>query len=215
MRRASPAQIKAARALLNWSQEELAEAARVSISTIRTLELGKIPRAVTLQDICKTIEHNGLEFIDGEGVRRRDFDIFSFKGEDSCDRFFEDIYKTIERYNTSVLVLSKSERILTQKCGADYRSNLNRLEELHEKTDVKCLLMDVSKPSLGKRPFPCRALQQCSCGASSCFVYGDKYAHVLTDGLLNFMVVIFSIASVAQRERKDFLSLWENAAPIA
>jgi hypothetical protein len=29
------------------------------------------------------------------------------------------------------------------------------------------------------------------------------------------MVVIFSIASVAQRERKDFLSLWENAAPIA
>ena len=69
MRPVSAGQIKAARALLDWSQEDLAEAACISVSTIRTMELGKIPRIGTLQDICETLKNNGLEFTEGEGVR--------------------------------------------------------------------------------------------------------------------------------------------------
>jgi len=38
-------QIKAARALLDWSQEKLAEAAGLSVAMVRKLELGSILRA--------------------------------------------------------------------------------------------------------------------------------------------------------------------------
>jgi transcriptional regulator with XRE-family HTH domain len=69
-------QIKAARALLNWSQEQLAEAALVSIPTIKRLEANDGPlggRGQTVEKILNSIRRAGIEFIDenggGPGVR--------------------------------------------------------------------------------------------------------------------------------------------------
>jgi transcriptional regulator with XRE-family HTH domain len=70
-------QIKAARALLAWSQEELAAAADVSIPTIKRLEAIDGPlggRNETADKIRKALQHAGVEFIDengGPGVRLR------------------------------------------------------------------------------------------------------------------------------------------------
>lgn len=62
--------IKAARALLNWSQDELAVAARLSIATIRKLEAGFVsPRGKTNDAVRGAFENAGLEFIEPEGVR--------------------------------------------------------------------------------------------------------------------------------------------------
>jgi transcriptional regulator with XRE-family HTH domain len=71
-------QIKAARALLGWSQDQLAAAANVSIPTIKRLEandglLGG--RADTGAKIEAALKRAGVEFIDenggGPGVRLR------------------------------------------------------------------------------------------------------------------------------------------------
>ena len=71
-------QIKAARALLDWSQEQLAAAAVVSIPTIKRLEANDGPlggRGQTVEKILKSMEAAGVEFIDenggGPGVRLR------------------------------------------------------------------------------------------------------------------------------------------------
>jgi transcriptional regulator with XRE-family HTH domain len=63
-------QIKAARALLDWSQQELATAAGVSIPTIKRLEaqdglLGG--RSETGKKIRFALEAAGVEFIDENG----------------------------------------------------------------------------------------------------------------------------------------------------
>jgi len=71
-------QLKAARSLIGWSQEELASAADVSLPTIKRLEaadglLGG--RQATADKIRIALEKAGLEFIDenggGLGVRLR------------------------------------------------------------------------------------------------------------------------------------------------
>ena len=69
-------QIKAARALLGWSQEELASAADISLPTIKRLEAGEgglSGRRSTAQKIQAALESAGIEFIDenggGPGVR--------------------------------------------------------------------------------------------------------------------------------------------------
>jgi transcriptional regulator with XRE-family HTH domain len=71
-------QIKAARALLGWSQDELASAANVSIPTIKRLEAQDGPlggRTDTGDKIAAALEKAGIEFIDenggGPGVRVR------------------------------------------------------------------------------------------------------------------------------------------------
>ena len=71
-------QIKAARALLAWSQEQLAAAANMSIPTIKRLEANDGPlggRTDTADKIEEALEKAGIEFIDenggGPGVRLR------------------------------------------------------------------------------------------------------------------------------------------------
>jgi DNA-binding XRE family transcriptional regulator len=71
-------QVKAARSLLAWSQEQLAAAAAVSIPTIKRLEAQDGPlggRDETGIKIRSALESAGIEFIDenggGPGVRLR------------------------------------------------------------------------------------------------------------------------------------------------
>ena len=64
-------QIKAARALLNWGQRELAEAAKLSIPTIKRVEAsrGAIRSTYsTVLAIQAALESAGIEFIDDNGI---------------------------------------------------------------------------------------------------------------------------------------------------
>jgi transcriptional regulator with XRE-family HTH domain len=69
-------QCRAARGLLDWSQQDLADRAGVGIVTVRQLEAGSNePRRATLEVIRRAFESAGVEFIDenggGPGVRLR------------------------------------------------------------------------------------------------------------------------------------------------
>jgi len=71
-------QLKAARTLIGWSQEELAAAADVSLPTIKRLEAAEGwlgGRQTTSHRIRTALEKAGVEFIDenggGPGVRLR------------------------------------------------------------------------------------------------------------------------------------------------
>ena len=64
----TPAQCRAARGLLDWTQQELADQARVGVVTVRQLEAGDVtPRRATLQVIRRAFELAGVELIEGNG----------------------------------------------------------------------------------------------------------------------------------------------------
>jgi predicted transcriptional regulator len=59
----SPEQVRAARNWLAWTQAELAEKARVGLSTIKDLESGKrTPIANNLEAIQRALESGGITF---------------------------------------------------------------------------------------------------------------------------------------------------------
>jgi transcriptional regulator with XRE-family HTH domain len=70
-------QVKAARAWLDLSQDDLAEKSAVTRRTIQDFESRKrIPQARTLRDLQQALEDEGIEFIfsgeRGIGIRERD-----------------------------------------------------------------------------------------------------------------------------------------------
>ena len=68
----TPAQCRAARALIGWSQDELATASKVAKATIANFELAKrAPYERTLNDLRASLEAAGVEFTNGDqpGVR--------------------------------------------------------------------------------------------------------------------------------------------------
>ena len=80
-------QIKAARALLAWSQEDLAERSGVSVPTIKRLEALEGPiggRTDTADKIAAALEAGGVEFTNGgqQGVRMRADRTYGFLYDD-------------------------------------------------------------------------------------------------------------------------------------
>lgn len=72
----TPAQCRAARGLINWSQQQLADAARVGVVTVRQFETGASqPRNATLDVLQRALEAAGVIFVaengEGPGVRLR------------------------------------------------------------------------------------------------------------------------------------------------
>lgn len=70
----TPAQCRAARGLVDWSQADLASAANVGLSTLRNFEAGRsIPMANNLSAIRTALEAAGVIFVaengEGPGVR--------------------------------------------------------------------------------------------------------------------------------------------------
>jgi transcriptional regulator with XRE-family HTH domain len=62
----TPAQCRAARALLNWTQEDLVRECKITKKTIADFERGATsPRSQTLIQIIAAFEAAGIEFING------------------------------------------------------------------------------------------------------------------------------------------------------
>ena len=73
----TPAMSRAARSLIDWTQQQLADTARVGLSTVKAFEIGRsVPVTNNLSAIRTALEGAGIEFIPenggGAGVRLRE-----------------------------------------------------------------------------------------------------------------------------------------------
>ena len=69
----TPATCRSGRALLNWSQAQLATAARVGLSTVKNFEAERaVPIRNNLDAMQRALEAAGIEFLEGDGVRLRE-----------------------------------------------------------------------------------------------------------------------------------------------
>lgn len=63
-------QIRAGRALLNWTQQQVADAAIVSLNAVRRLEKEEgDPRVSTVLSVEQALRKAGIEFLADDGVR--------------------------------------------------------------------------------------------------------------------------------------------------
>ncbi|MDR3614070.1 MAG: helix-turn-helix transcriptional regulator [Candidatus Obscuribacterales bacterium] len=210
----SAGQIKMARALLEWSQEDLAEKTRLSISTIRSMELGFAPRPSTAREIRSVIENAGLEFTDGEGVRRR-FDLEFYNGSDSCEKLLDDMLKTVAQKGGGIAGFVRSQEMMLQSLGIFQRDDLYRMERLCKTASIKCVLSESAVASFAMPPIQFRLIAEPSSSASYFYVYGNKHVMILPRDNGCFQFVVLALAHQAESYQKHFQALWDQALPVS
>jgi DNA-binding XRE family transcriptional regulator len=205
-------QIKAARALLDWSQEDLAVKAQLSLNTIRKLEMGCVaPRSDTARTIRQAMENAGIEFLDHEGVRRKFEDLKDFRGAQACERFYCDLLRTAIESNGEILASVESETFFMRCCGMAENYS-KRLEQMNAVASVKCLTGVTPKFLSGV--LECRVIPKQLRGPLNYFVYGDQHAFALRDNGNDIRFIIFKSIHLAMQYRQQFLDQWESAALI-
>lgn len=205
-------QIKAARALLDWSQEDLAEATNLSIATIRKLELGYIsPRSSTTDVLRQALEGAGIEFTDAEGVRRRQEEIKIYQGAHGCLSFFEDIVATSKKSGSELLAVASSDLALSYLFGAEPGRYLEEAVARQEVVKVKIILTDTFDLPLSTPRLEYRSLSSNYVDPMPFCVYGDKYALVAASDSRISKIVVVQSSTAARSSRRHFESMWEKA----
>jgi len=200
-------QIKAARALLDWSQEDLAKTSSLSIATIRKIESGHIsPRGKTMESIENSLSEAGIEFSGTSGVKLRDDEIITMDGDDCYEQFMDFIYLYLKERGGEILYMHAdmtraSQReidtlLLMRKSGIRFR-------RLCEEGDTY-----INFPLEETRWIPAKYFKpnlQVVCGdyVAVCIYPNSKMR------LISKIIVIHN-KYLAEAMRNDFNFLWDN-----
>ncbi|XWN32113.1 MAG: helix-turn-helix transcriptional regulator [Devosia sp.] len=106
----TPAQCRAARALLDIKQAELADEAGLSAGVVIALEKGTTQtKPDTLRRLRDALERAGIEFGGDDGVKRRTGTIEVWEGKDANRRMLEDIYADLKETGGEILIAGLKE----------------------------------------------------------------------------------------------------------
>lgn len=201
-------QIKAARALLNWNQQDLADRAAMSKTALANIERGSAsPRMESLAAIQKALEDDGIEFVDGPGVRlRRDvLQVEVLKGLDSVLRLWSDIYQVLKP-GEERLISGVDEAKFAATMGKKFDAMMQKYVEKGIKGRILSLegdrnFMDPSSEY--------RWVDESRYHDVPYFVYADKYAMLLWEP--SPRVILIENKAIADNYRKQFNRHWEEA----
>jgi transcriptional regulator with XRE-family HTH domain len=204
-------QIRAARALLEWKQSDLAEKSGISLASINNIErkIGS-PRLETLRVLQATLMSAGIEFLGHDGVRRQSeaFAITEYNGENFIKDWFDDFAARMQG-PTDVL----------RVCGLDERNfpalapeQLLLFEAHKEKSGfLEKILIEEGDTFLLSDPCCYRWLSSQLLGTIPYLIYKDCFALAMYDAK---RIIVVHSPSIAATFVRQFEFLWQQAKPV-
>ncbi len=217
-------QIRAARALLDWSTAELAKQAGLTVNGINKIERGHVQaHRDTMERLEEVFEHAGIEFLDFNGVRFKPREIQTYRGVEGFKKFMDNVHdyvrESIEKNKDYEPVCSSSinDKDYIRHLGDYFTFHIDRMNAL--KGFRHRILLKERPASLqpaelrvgSYREYRKRSPQDTA--NVPFYVYGDRLAILMLTGASPEIIVISSTV-VAQAYREIFNALWQMAEPF-
>lgn len=177
------AQCRAARALLNWSQPELAERCDIHVQTISNFEKeSSTPSKTTLQKITTVFMAADIIFFDEEGVQKKAQVTKNYKGAEGFRLFMDDVYDTAKTKGGEICLFNAKPDNWIKFLTPDwFASHSARMKDVSEKFTFKITCREgdynfISRDFAEYRWVPSKIWNQ-----HSYYAYGDKIAFLNFD----------------------------------
>lgn len=204
-------QIKAARGLLEWSQDELGERAGLSKTAITNIESGRYrPKSESLMSIKNACELAGVEFIEG-GVKFSLSKIHTIKNPNFEQKMRDFIYETCKNQNIRHIdFFGINPRALPPDQAQLAREHIERMGKLGVTSRV--IISDKIDPkdflhSLNVRTMP----DQYHVHTSPLFVFGTYTGMILYD-VQEVVIIINKNQALFQKQLFEFV--WAHSKPL-
>lgn len=198
-------QLKAARALLDWTQADLAKAAGIHLNVINNLERGMSdPRRQTVERLQKVLTGQGIIFIGSSGVelKREAVGITKHQGNDCFAQLVDDILNVVRAANDEVLSIVADMRDFAAHepaAGKRYASE-KAARGFNERLITRAM------PGFYPRNAGAyRVVDPQMLGGVDTVIYGDRVAHLFWS---ESEIVILKNADLASAQRKIFEEIW-------
>ncbi len=206
------AQIRGARGILNWSQQDLAQRTGISATSIGAIENGSTtPRESTLKTIRKTFENAGIEFIGLDGIRQRSGDVQVFRGKDGFIEFYDDVYNYLVENNEDILVSNVDERLFVKTLDEYAKVHVDRVSKLGKQC-YKILTKEGDEYAPGSSYAEYRWIPKELFASVPFYVFGNKMAIFLFNGEPS--IIVLKYASIAEAYKVQFKDMWERSREV-
>ena len=202
----TPDQIRAARALKNWSQTDLSVRTGLATPTIANIELGKQnPSAATLDKIIEAFTVGGISFTKG-GVEVIDDSITYIEGLRKYHNILLDAYSTLEKGDELLLIGSDAKR--SSQDVFDLSVALPEKGIICRQITKEGNLFIQGKPE-EHRQIPAKYFTFPDCIT----IYADKVVSCIPhEDTWRFLIV--KNASIAEDYRRIFKFFWDHGKPV-
>lgn len=191
-------QCRAARGLVGWTQQDLADACGLSKTAINNFEKGHSDiKAESLRAIRMAFESTHIEFIGTHGLKQSTDQAKILSGESALADLFDDIYNSLRGQNDEELLVLK-----TNQAGPEM--NAERLVANNIKTRA-LFSHKTAYEELEQRHLP--ATSQATISASY-YVYANKFAIELWD---QSMIILVTSPDGSHSQKEMFERLWAQA----
>lgn len=206
-------QMKAARALLGWSQGDLADAAHLSKTGIARIENHESrPNSETSFKIMEAFTKAGIEFIGTEGLRRRQINIARYQGQEEFRKFMDEVYYCARDTKDELCLFNGVPSYIHDACGHDwYAMHAARMKELTKRPRFRIIVRQGERNFIAGgfaeyRWFPHNKFKD-----KTIYVYGPNIA------FLNFDNADVNVLSIQQKDIADSFRImfdiaWETVA---
>ncbi|WP_435642106.1 helix-turn-helix transcriptional regulator [Micavibrio aeruginosavorus] len=201
-------QIRAARALKNWSQADLAERVDMATPSIGNIESGKHnPTPQTQAAIIEAFEDAGIEFIDG-GVRVKKHTVEILIGQEGFLEFYDDVYAEIKKSKEKTVCVSNvDERKFVEWQGDQLNEHSERMLKLGVRYQILIEHGDTFFPASHYADY--RWMPENTFYTVPFYIYGDKL------GMMVFgdepRIYVLNEPEIAASYRKQFEEIWKKS----
>ncbi len=211
----SPSQCQCARVLLKWDQGDLAARTGLHVQTICLFETEQsTPTKRTLEKITIALENAGIEFLDGDGVRKKRGIIKTLIGQIGARQFFDDLYFEAQEYNSEICLFNGKPSKLPYWLGDEwYSDHKKRMLNLERKFQYKIIVKQ------GELNLPAQNYAQYRYFPEHLF--NDRTIYILKNSIVfrdpneeELCLVQVNQAELAKSVRVLFNIAWENLAIV-
>lgn len=211
-------QIRAGRALLGWSQGELADHANLSQTGIARIENGtNKPNSQTLDKITRAFDKADVEFLGNNGVKKRTGEVRILRGENAMSEFLNDVYDTTTKYGSKeepmdVFLSNVVHDNWIKWMGTErWKNHTDRMIAAKDSMDVRIIIKD------GDQNYPAAAYSKYKWMSEEYF--NDKSFYSYHDRLAfldfqedNLEILLMKQPHFAKGYRDLFLIAWNTIA---
>ena len=209
-------QIVAARALLDWNQEKLAQSAGITKDMVSKIEGGKSDGSLkTLRQIEQALNIAGIVFTDNDGVKRNSYNIQVYQGVDGFNKFYDELYEVAKTQGGEFCVNNVNENLFDRWHHSPERlqHHLDRMAEVVRNNPAFRMRIIIEQ---GDKNFRATKYAQYRWAGKeqfsdiSFYVYGDRLAILIFEDNDVYITVVPN-RRVADAYRKQFNLAWETA----
>lgn len=206
-------QISAARGLLRWSGNVLAEKAGLTRDTVNRIEDGSVqPQKGTLTDIIRVFDQNGVEFTENWGVRFKPQGVEVLIGEQGLQRFFDGVFEYSKTHGGTIMQLGIEEDMFWAM-GVDFaNAHRKRMTDLvKERKDIKVLaiLCEGDTNFIASDYNQYRWISKEMFSPVPFYIYGECLAIMNFQTVPSPTIILHKFPAITEAYRKQFDIFWK------